>query len=152
MEKKSQFSIFLANKPGVLSRIFRELGRAKINIDAIAMMDSTEHGVLRMIVDDPAGGRSVLRSINIPYNETEVLAVTLPNRPGAAADFCERLSEAHINVGYMYCTGGAAGGKSVVVMKVPDIKKAAKVLENGNRNTRRDMKIKLRNPAVSNRR
>ena len=152
MERFVQFSIFLVNKPGVLTQIFRELAKSKVNITNIAMMDSMEHGVLRMVVDDPVAARPVLAKLNIPMAETDVLAVTLPNRPGAAADLCERLADAHINISYMYCTGGAAGGKTVVVLKVPDIKQATKVLEGG-KNTRRDMKIKLRRPAgVSNRR
>lgn len=149
MERQVQFSIFLVNKPGVLSQIFRELARAKVNITNIAMMDSTEHGVLRMVVDDARAARAVFAKLNIPGDETEVLAVALPNRPGAAADLCDRLAAAHINIGYMYCTGGAAGGKTVVVLKVPDLNKAMKVLENGGKAQRRDMKIKLRRPAVT---
>ncbi len=148
METCIQFSVFLANKPGVLSQIFRELARAKINITNLAMMDSTEHGVLRLIVDDPPAARTVLGRLNVPFNETDVLTVELPNRPGAAADLCDRLAGAHINVGYLYCTSGVRGGRTVVVIKVPDIKKAAKVLENSTRMTRRDMKIKLRRPAA----
>lgn len=146
MEKLVQFSVLLVNKPGVLTQIFREIGKAKINIITIAMMDSMEHGVLRMTLDEPVAVRPILKKLNVPVAETDVLAVTLPNRPGAAADLCERLSAAHINIGYMYCTGGASGGKTMVVLKVPDIKKATKVLENS-KATRRDMKIKLRRPA-----
>jgi len=151
LEKCIQFSIFLANKPGVLSQIFRELARAKLNITNIAMMDSTEHGVLRLVVDNPDVGRAVLSKLNLPVNETEVLAIELPNRPGAAADLCDKLSAAHINVGYLYCTSGGTG-RTLVVIKVPDIKKAAKVLENSTKNTRRDMKIKLRRPTAMARR
>jgi hypothetical protein len=151
MERFVQFSIFLVNKPGVLTQILRELAKAKVNITNIAMMDSMEHGVLRMVVDDPVAARPVLAKLNIPMAETDVLAVTLANRPGAAADLCERLADAHISISYMYCTGGAAGGKSVVVLKVPDIKKAIKVLE-GAKSTRRDMKIKLRRPVAANNR
>lgn len=149
METCTQFSIFLANKPGVLSTIFRDLARAKINIQTITMMDSTEHGVLRVTVDDAAATRQVLRDSNLPVTETDVLAVTLPNRPGAVADMCERLSSAHINIAYMYCTSGGRGGKTVVVIKVPDIKKAMKVLEQPNNDRRRDMKIKVRRPAMT---
>jgi len=151
MERNIQFSIFLVNKPGVLTQIFRELAKGKVNIEAVAMMDSMEHGVLRFIVDDAVTARPILRRLNIPVTEVEVLAVTLPNRPGAVADICERLSAAHINVGYMYCTSGANGGKTNVVLKVPDIKKAIKTLENG-KSTRRDMKIKIRRPVATNRR
>jgi len=151
VEKCVQFSVFLANKPGVLSHLFGDLAKAKVNITTLAMMDSTEHGVLRMIVEDPRKARNVLKRLEIFNTETEVLAVTLANRPGAAADLCEKLSAAHMNVAYMYCAGGSARGKTVVVLRVPDIKKAMKVLEN-HKNTRRDMKIKLRRPKATVRR
>ena len=150
MEKCVQFSIFLVNKPGVLSRIFREIAKAKINISALAMMDSMEHGVLRMIVEDPTPTRRVLQTLNVPVTETDVLLVRLPNRPGAAADLCDRLSAAHIHIGYMYSTSGGKGGKTTVVLKVPDIKKAMKVAEE-RKTTRKDMKIKLRRPAPKKR-
>ncbi len=150
MQKYTQFSIFLVNKPGVLSQIFRELAKAKINVSSIAMMDSMEHGVLRLVVADPSEARPVFQTLNVPVKETEVLGVTLSNRPGAVADLCERLATKHITVGYMYCTSGARGGKTLVVLKVPDIAKAMRVLEAG-KNTRRDMKVKLRRPATNRR-
>ena len=79
METAVQFSIFLVNKPGVLSQIFSELAKAKINVIAIAMMDSQEHGVLRMVVDDPKPARAVLKKLNVQVAEAELLAVTLPS-------------------------------------------------------------------------
>jgi hypothetical protein len=151
MDKCVQFSIFLVNKPGVLSRIFRELAKAKVNVSALAMMDSMEHGVLRMVVEDATTTRQVLQALNVPVTETDVLTVVLANRPGAAADLCDRLSAAHIHIGYMYCTSGGAGSKTTVVLKVPDIKKAMKVIE-GQRSPRKDMKIKLRRPTRTARR
>lgn len=151
MEKRVQFSIFLVNKPGVLSQIFREIAKAKLNVTSLAMMDSVEHGVLRVVVENPAEARPIFKKLNVPVTETEVLAVILANRPGAAADLCERLSAAHITIGYMYCTTGAKGGKTVVVLKVPNIPKAIKILE-ASKTTRRDMKVKLRRPASTNRR
>jgi len=137
MTKVTQFSIFLANKAGVLSRIFRELARSRVNISAIAMMDAAEHGVLRMVTDDPDAARRTLSGLNLPITETDCLAVTLANRPGAVADICEKLAEAHINVGYLYCTTGAEGGRTLAVLKVPDIRKAMKTLESS-RPTKRD--------------
>ncbi len=143
MRSLTQFSVFLVNKPGVLSQVCRELGKAKVNIVALAMMDAVEHGVLRLIVEDPGKARPVLKKLNIPLTETEVLVVPMANRPGALADVCERLSAAHIAISYMYCTTGAAGGKTLGAFKVPDIKKAMKVIEN-HRAPTRDMKIRLR--------
>ncbi len=150
MEKLKQFSLFLANKHGSMTQIFRELAKAKINITGMALMDSMEHGVLRMIVSDPTAARAVFLRLNVQATETDVLAVALPNRPGALADVCEKLSAAHVNVGYLYCTTGARGGKATVFLKVPSIAKAVKVLENS-KTTRRDMKVKLRRPAVTKR-
>ena len=143
MQSLIQFSVFLVNKPGVLSQVCRELGKAKINIIALAMMDAVEHGVLRVIVSDPDQARPVLRKLNIPTTETEVLAVPMANRPGAVADVCERLSASHIRASYVYCTTGARGGKTLGIFKVPDIKKAIKVIE-ARTSTTRDMKVKLR--------
>jgi len=151
MERCNQFSIFLVNKPGVLSQIFRELAKSKVNITNVAMMDSMEHGVLRMTVDDPSAARQAFSRLNVSATETEVLSVELPNRPGAAADLCEKLGDAHINIGYMYCTANGNGFKTTVVIKVPDIKKAIKVLE-ATKATRRDMKVKLRRPTITARR
>ena len=150
MERCVQFSVFLANKPGVLSQIFREVAKAKVNVMSIAMMDSIEHGVLRMIVEDPEAARPILKSLSIPVKETDVLTITLSNRPGAAADLCERLSANHITIGYMYCTSCARGGKTLAVLKVPNIKRAMKVLDEP-KDRRRDMKVKLRRPKAARR-
>lgn len=143
MRSMTQFSVFLVNKPGVLSQVCRELGKAKINIVALAMMDAVEHGVFRLIVEDPERARPVLSHLNIPMTETEVLVVPMANRPGALADICEKLNAAHVNISYMYCTTGAAGGRTLGTFKVPNIKKAIRVIENRKLPTR-NMKVKLR--------
>lgn len=150
MQKVTQFSIFLANKAGVLSRIFREMARSKINISALAMMDAAEHGVLRMVTDDPDAARRTLSTLNLPITETDCLAVTLANRPGAVADVCEKLAAAHINVSYLYCTTGASGGKTLAVIKIPDIAKGMKVLDN-NKPAGRDTRP-TRSPRILTRR
>lgn len=131
MNVETQFSVFLVNKPGVLSQACRQLANAKVNILALSMMDSSEHGVMRFISDSPARARNALQALNLPTTETEVLSMELPNRPGALADVCDRLASAHVSVNYAYCTGGAGlpkGAKTTVVLKVADIRKAQKVL------------------------
>jgi len=143
-ERMVQFSIFMGNKPGMLSTVCRELAKAKINIVALTMMDASEHGVLRMIAEDPARARTTLAKLNVPMAETGVLAVTMPNHPGAAADVCERLSANRVKISYLYGTTGVKGGKAIGVFKVSDVNKAMKILE-AKRGTRRDMKVNLRN-------
>ena len=150
METMTQFSLFLAGKPGMLATICRELGKAKINIAALTMMDAQEHGVLRLLASDPDKARPVLRHLNIPLTETDVLIVPMSNRPGAVADVLEKLSAHHVHISYVYCTTGARGGKTVGVFKVGDVKKAMKVIS-AKRNTNRDMKVKLRRPPATRR-
>jgi hypothetical protein len=129
-----QFSVFMVNKPGVLAQVLGEFARAKINIIAITMMDSVEHGVMRVIFAEPERAREVLLKLNMPCNETEVLCVELDNKPGALAAVAERLAKNHINISYAYCTAGARGGRTTGVLKVADVKKAMKILvENSNR-------------------
>jgi len=129
MNVATQFSIFMVNKPGVLARVLGEFARAKINIIAITMMDSVEHGVMRVIFATPKKAKEVLSKLNMPYNETEVLCVNLTNKSGALAGVAEKLAKNHINISYAYCTAGARGGRTTGVLKVADVKKAMRVLQ-----------------------
>jgi hypothetical protein len=124
-----QFSIFMVNKPGVLAQILGEFARAKINIVALTVMDSVEHGVMRVIFEEPDRAREILTKLNMPYNETQVLCVNLTNQPGALASVAEKLARNHINISYAYCTAGAKGGRTTGVLKIADVKKAVRVLE-----------------------
>ena len=144
MQLVTQFSVFLVNKPGILAQISRQLAQAKINIVAMTMMDSSEHGVLRLVSTDPERLRAALNTLNLPMTETDVLLIDMSNRPGALADVCGRLAEAHVNISYAYCTTGAQGGKTKGVFKVADTAKAMKVLKGPVH--RRENHQKLRRP------
>ncbi|UCE49284.1 MAG: ACT domain-containing protein [Phycisphaerales bacterium] len=133
----TQFSIFMVNKPGVLAQVLSEFARAKINIVAMTMMDSVEHGVMRIVFAGVEGAKEVLSKLNMPYNETDVLCVTLTNKSGALAAVAERLAKNHINISYAYCTAGAKGGRTTGVLKVADVKKAMRILQ---QNHKRDSK------------
>ena len=132
-----QFSVFMVNKPGVLAQILGEFARAKINIIAMTMMDSVEHGVMRVVFAAPQKAKEVLLKLNMPYNETEVLCVTLTNKSGALAAVAEKLAKNHINISYAYCTAGAKGGRTTGIMKVADVKKAMKIIQ---QNSKKDSK------------
>ena len=129
MHLDTQFSIFMVNKPGILSQFLRSLAAAKINIVAMTMMDSVEHGVMRLVGDSHEKIRETLDKMNMHYSETQVLCMNLPNKAGAFADVTEKLSKAHINISYAYCTAGARGGRTTGILKVADVKKAMKVIE-----------------------
>ena len=129
MYVSSQFSIFMVNKPGVLAQVLTAFAKAKINIVAITMMDSAEHGVMRVIFEVPKKAEQILANLNLPYSQTDVLCVNLTNKSGALADIVEKLARNHINISYAYCTAGARGGRTTGVLKVADVKKAMKVLK-----------------------
>ena len=84
--------MFLVNKPGILSQVCQALADKKINVVALTLMDSVEHGVFRLVAEDAVKARSVLRSLNLPTTETEVLAAEMPNRPFPCDRQCHRHS------------------------------------------------------------
>lgn len=133
----TQFSIFMVNKPGVLAQVLGEFARAKINITAMTLMDSVEHGVLRVVFAAPQRAKQVLSKLNMRHSETQVLCVNLANKSGALATVAEKLAKNHINISYAYCTAGAKGGRTTGVLKVADVKKAVKLLQ---RNQKKDSK------------
>ena len=127
----TQLSAFLINEPGRLATLTHAMAKEKINISALTLMDSTEHGVLRLIVDDPERARKLLERLGFQISTTEVVAVEMPNRPGALASLAERLADAHINIDYAYVTSGAPGGRTLCIFKVPYLQKAMETLEKG---------------------
>jgi hypothetical protein len=131
MQIETQFSVFLINRPGVLASVTMALAKAKINITALALMDSGEHGALRLVCDDSAKTREVLSKTHDRWTESEVLVMELDNRPGAFAHVAKLLADEHVNITYAYCSSGAAGGRTTAVFKVagPDMKKAIKIVE-----------------------
>ena len=147
----TQFSIFMVNKPGILAQTLDEFAKNKINLIAISMMDSAESGVMRAIFEDPKKAMESLKKLNMPYDKTDVLCVTLTNKPGALAVIVEKLSKAHVNISYAYCTAGAKGGKTTGVLKVADVKKAMKVLKNRVAVKTKKSKAVLRRPKTSSR-
>jgi len=129
MDIARQFSIFMVNKPGVLAQVLGQFARAKINIIAMTMVDSAEHGVMRVVFGNSDKGRDALSKLSMEYSETDILCVNLTNRAGALAGVVEKLATNHINISYAYCTAGAKGGRTTGVLKVADVKKAMRILE-----------------------
>ena len=124
-----QFSIFLVNKPGVLANVTSALAKDRINISALSMMDSVEHGVLRIVCEEPARVRKLLGKTHDHWTETDVLMLEMENRPGAFAMVARKPAEAHISIAYAYITGGGGSGRSKAVFKVADMRKAVRVLK-----------------------
>ena len=137
METTKQVSVFLENKPGRLARVLLALAREKVNVIALCIMDSHEHSVLRLAVNDVPKTAEVLRGLNAQYTEAEVLVVDLRNQPGALAHVCEQLASEHVNIDYAYCSSGGRNGKVVGIFKVSNVEKALRVLRSPSLNNAR---------------
>jgi hypothetical protein len=123
-----QLSIFLENKPGVLARLCQSFATQKINLQGISVSDTVDHAVVRLITDSPEKAVALLESAGTLVIETEVLALSLPNRPGELAKLAQRLAVAKVNIEYAYgTTKNDSGG--MLILRVSNIPKALKALK-----------------------
>jgi len=123
-----QFSIFLINKPGVLSSVTSALSRAGVNLFALSLVDSGEHGVLRVVGDDPEKTRQALQDSHDRWTETDILVVPVSNEPGSFSVIAGKLSDNNLDVIYSYCTSFEAGNETVAIFKCKDLKSALDIL------------------------
>lgn len=122
-----QLSIFLENKSGRLHEVFEALGQEKINVSACSLADTSEFGILRMIVSDPEKAREVLKNKLFSVNVSEVISFATPNTPGALAITLNYLSNAGISIEYLY--GFSIGDKSFIVLRSDNVEKAIMELQ-----------------------
>jgi len=128
MSRERQFCIFLQNRPGRLAEVCNALAAANITIVALSISDTTDYGVLRLVVDNAAKAERVIRDSRFPFCETDVLVVEIPNRPGAMAEIARRLARAHVNIEYSYVTAPSPDIPTVVILRVSDVRKAQEAL------------------------
>ncbi|HZJ85130.1 MAG TPA: ACT domain-containing protein [Syntrophomonadaceae bacterium] len=119
-----QISVFLENKAGRLSHVTRVLGEADINIRALSIADTSDFGILRIIVSDPEKAYNILKEAGFTVSETEVIAVQVPDSPGGLADVLEQMSDASLNIEYLYAFLGTSENDALVIFKVEDFAKA----------------------------
>jgi hypothetical protein len=128
MEIAKQLSVRLVNKPGRLSDLLASLQKAKVDLRALAVMDSGDRGTIRFVPDNPQAAMEVLTASSLDYDQTDVLMVEVPAQPGAFAKTCDRLASEHLNIDYAYTSFGSKNGGAVAVIRVNDLVKAQKVL------------------------
>ena len=126
--KLRQLSIFMENRAGRLAEIARQLGDAKVNIRALSLADTSDFGILRLIVNDVDKALKVLRGAGHTVSLTEVVAVEVPDTPGGLAGVLGSLDKAGVNVEYMYAFVEKATDKAVVIFRFEAIDTALKVL------------------------
>ncbi len=122
--KVEQISIFIENKSGRLAEITRILGDAGINIRALSLADTSDFGILRLIVDNVETAKAVLKEKGFTVSKTEVVAVEVPDRPGGLSSLLQTLDANQINVEYMYAFVERCGGNAVIIFRFDETDKA----------------------------
>jgi hypothetical protein len=120
----TQLAVFISNQEGRVSEVTRLLGEAGIDIQGFSVSDTAEYGILRLIVDKPIEAAEVLRPAGFTVRDTQVICLDLPDHPGGLAGVLKAVSEAGVNIEYVYSLIS-----TYVVLNVADADAAVKLLE-----------------------
>jgi hypothetical protein len=123
-----QLSVFIENREGRLERVTEALKESGINVASFSLADTSEYGMLRMIVSDPEEGKKVLKEEGFSAMLTDVIAVKIAQKPGTLHEVLKVLFDAGLSVEYMY-TLATAGKCTSIIMKLSDLQAALNVLE-----------------------
>ena len=123
----NQISIFVENKPGRLAEILGVLSDSGVDIRALSIADTTDFGILRLIVNDSEKAYAVLKESGYVVSITQVIGVCLEDKPGALKSVMEALNKNGISVEYVYAFIGGNKGEALVVFRVADNAQAVEV-------------------------
>ncbi len=124
-----QISVFLENKAGRLAEVTRILAEAGINIRALSLADTSDFGILRLIVNDNNKAKEVLKAHGFTVGKTDVVAVEVEDRPGGLHKILDSLYRANVNVEYMYAFVQQSGSNAVIIFRFDNFEEAVKVLQ-----------------------
>ena len=125
----NQISVFLENRPGALYAMTTVLANNKIDMRALSLAEASDFGIARIIVDDVYKTTTVLKDAGYVHNVTQVLGVAIPDVPGGLNSVLKILTDAKVNVEYMYAfLGGKKGKAAYMIFRVADNAKAATAL------------------------
>ncbi|MDR1892804.1 MAG: ACT domain-containing protein [Oscillospiraceae bacterium] len=126
-----QLSIFVENKSGHLADITGILAKNNVDIRALSIADTTDYGILRLIVSKPDVAVAALKKEAVTVSVTHVIAIEVKDAPGGMHKAVQVLSESGISIEYMYAFLNPREGMAFVILRVEDNEKAAKALETG---------------------
>ncbi len=124
-----QISVFVENKPGRLADITRFLAEGGIGIRAFSIADTTDFGILRLIVSNTQKAADVLKAQGVAVSITEVVGISIPDVTGSFANVVKVLADAGENVEYAYAFLTPEAGHAYVIVRVDDNAKAIEVLK-----------------------
>lgn len=124
-----QISVFVENTPGRLAHFTRLLGENHIDLVSLSVADTTNFGILRGIVADYERAVQLLGENGYTVKLTDVLAVSVPDRPGGLADVLDALAQERVSVEYLYSFVRSLDGHALIILRVDQLEKAQQVLE-----------------------
>lgn len=126
--KVDQLSIFLENRAGRLAEVTKILSDNQINIRALSLADTSDFGILRLIVSDFEKARGVLKEQGFTVGRTSVVAVEVPDTPGGLHNLLETLGKDNVNVEYMYAFVQQSGKNAVIIFRFDRTDQAIEIL------------------------
>ena len=132
--KIMQLSVFLENRLGHLSHICKTLADAKINILTLTLADTSDYGILRLIVREWEKAKSVLEKANCIVNAVEVMAVEVPDQPGGIEPLLQLAENAGLGIEYMYAFAPKHSENAIIIIRFSDLQHAAEVFRDANIN------------------
>ena len=123
-----QLSLFIENKPGTLNKVCQVLHENEINICTLALADTEQFGIMRLLIHDWEHAKKVLEDAGFVANVTEVLALPVEDHPGGLAYLLDILNENNINIEYMYAFSYGKGDKAIMVFRFENPDKAIELL------------------------
>lgn len=123
-----QISVFMENRQGRLAEITKVLSDNDIDIRAINIADTTDFGILRMIVNDEVKAERVLRENQMTANISDVIAVSISDTVGAFSKVIQLLKDKDISIDYIYSFIGEKSAKAVIVLKTNDLETSSDIL------------------------
>lgn len=127
--RAKQLSIFLENRSGRLREVTDVLGSEGINIRALSLADTSDFGILRLIVNEPEEAYRILKHAQFTIRETDVLAVEVEDQPGGLARVLRIFESGGINVEYMYAFVRKATDNAIMIFRVEDMDRSARLLQ-----------------------
>ncbi len=127
--KIKQLSIFLQNRMGSLSKPLEVLTFADVNIRAMCMADTSEFGILRLVVDDPEKGKEALEQNNFLVKMTEIIGVEMNDTPGGLTSVLKIIKNNNIDLEYLYAFTHDKADKAILLLHADDIDKLIEVLQ-----------------------
>lgn len=124
-----QISVFLENKSGRLAEVTRTLAEKNIDISALSIADTTDFGILRLIVNKPEEAEKALSEQEFTVSCTNVIAIGVEDKPGGLAKALDILEKNSISIEYMYAFVGKTGNEAFVILRVENPEEAIKTLE-----------------------